>query len=597
MPRLTVRFLIAFFLCAASADLVSGQQADVWDDLSNYKGWSVSKLHVEGLDEGTAKRLREGLALAHDGILYALNLRDDIDRIRLYLARQGYPYSRVTPAVEPDEAARKIELTFEIDRGPPVVVNRYALENIPEPIHASIQSRLRLGPGDVFLDDYLKTDLETVIEELKKEGHAHATAKSVFKWVDSTTVNVRIVAVPGPVCYFREVTVQGIASDLLALSYTLVDIKRGERYEPRIISEAKSYLSRTGLFRQIRLTTEDAAPDSLDVVVDLQERRPRSIETAIGYWSDERFTGRIRWQHRNMFRRGRGTSVELVYNQFRQWGEWKTWWPALFGMKRSLALFRAGLNSESERSYYLLAPTVGITYGYNFTRRFSSSISANLSRASYDIKTDEREQFQDPNGIVGWLEGRITHDGTNDRIDPSRGTFSWLRLEWGPPGGVSESQWILVEGNGSYMYQVKSTVLAFNVHLGWAKPLEPAVVLLPDRRFYAGGSTSHRGFSRRNLGPKDSSDLPLGGEVMATGFVEYRFPIAWKFHGAVFFDWGQVWQTREDVTAANIELAVGPALRIITPVGPVRLDWGIRVTDYDTTQPWSAFHFAIGYPL
>ena len=572
-------------------------QPDVWKEVSNYKGWPVSKLIITGVERGTAKQLSKGLYLARDGVLYRSRLREDIDRILLFLAQRGYPHARVTPTVEPDATKREIQLKLAVDSGPPVIIRSYGLENIPDEHYARIERTLKLSAGDVFVDEQLAADIESVIEELKIEGHANAKAAAAFVWLDTTAVGIRIVAVPGPVCYFREVTVQGVSSDLSSLAYTLVDIRRGERYEPRTEREARDFLSRTGLFRQIRLTLEPSAEDSLDVLVDLQERKPRSIETAVGYWSDERFTGRIRWQHRNIFKRGRGMSFELVYNEFRQWGEWTTWWPALFGMKKSMGTFRLGVNSENEANYELFAPTMGISYGYNFTRRFSGTLSASMSRASYDIKSDEKEFFQDPDGPVGWLEGRLTRDGTNDRIQPTSGSFVWLRFEWGPRGGVSESNWILVEGNGSYMFRLKSTVLAVNARLGLATPIEPAVVLLPDRRFYAGGSVAQRGFNRRKLGPKDSNDIALGGEVLALGFLEYRFPIAWKFDGAVFFDWGQVWQTQEDVTANNIELAVGPALRVMTPVGPLRFDWGIRLTDYDTSQPRSAFHFAIGYPM
>jgi outer membrane protein insertion porin family len=197
---------------------------------------------------------------------------------------------------------------------------------------------------------------------------------------------------------------------------------------------------------------------------------------------------------------------------------------------------------------------------------------------------------------VGWFEFRLSRDGTDDRIAPSKGTYTWMRVEWGPPGGISEANWILTELNGTYLLRLATTVLATNLRGGWAKPIEPATSLLPDRRFYAGGSTSHRGFFRRKLGPKDVNGAPLGGEVYVTGFFEYRFPIAWKFNGAVFVDWGQVWQTRADVDD-QIEIAIGPALRIITPVGPLRFDWGIRLTDYDQTTPKSQFHFAIGYPM
>jgi outer membrane protein assembly factor BamA len=266
-------------------------------------------------------------------------------------------------------------------------------------------------------------------------------------------------------------------------------------------------------------------------------------------------------------------------------------------MKKSIGNFRLGLNNANEPGYNMLAPTTSVTYGYNFTRRFSGTITAALSNPSYENKTDVPYDFPDNPGYVGWFETRLTRDGTNDRVAPTKGSFTWLRFEWGPAGGVSEINWIRVEVNGSYMFPVKATGVAVNARVGWGKPIAPATMLLPDRRFYAGGSMANRGFHRHRLGPKDSQGLPVGGEVLALGFVEYRFPIAWKFQGAAFVDLGQVWQTNDDVTIRNVEVSVGPALRVLTPVGPLRLDWGFRLTNYDTTEPSSAFHFAIGYPM
>ena len=121
--------------------------------------------------------------------------------------------------------------------------------------------------------------------------------------------------------------------------------------------------------------------------------------------------------------------------------------------------------------------------------------------------------------------------------------------------------------------------------------------LLPDKRFYAGGSTTHRGFNRRKLGPLDSNGLPLGGKIMVTAFVEYRFPLFWKLNGALFADAGQVWLSQDRMSAESIEIAVGPALRLMTPVGPLRFDLGYRLTDWEPDQPEYVFHFAIGYPM
>jgi outer membrane protein insertion porin family len=227
-----------------------------------------------------------------------------------------------------------------------------------------------------------------------------------------------------------------------------------------------------------------------------------------------------------------------------------------------------------------------------------SSLGFVVEQASYDIKTGEREYFEDLNGLLGFFFYRFIRDGTDDRIDPAKGLFTSLKVEYGPKGGASNSDYFSAELDNTLHIPVKGgTRIALNLHLGSATPLGPSIVLLPDKRFYAGGSSSHRGFRRRKLGPLDENGLPLGGELMMTSFAELRFPLVWKLNGALFVDAGQVWRKRSDFTWDNIEIAAGPAIRIMTPVGPIRFDLGFRLTDYEPDQPDFVFHFAIGYPM
>ena len=592
------RCLIIVLLALVCASPVLGEE-DVWRFGRNFKGWEIASLSITGVPKGTASELRKGLALAADkAVLYQQELRADVDRIELYLARHGYPYASVSLDGEPTDDGRRIRLTIRVDTGPPVSIVAVSASGVPDDLPVASIRTLPFSEGDVFEEPVLNEYKDRVLEALQESGYARAEVTSSLVWSDTVHVDVRIEAVPGAVYYFRRVEAGGADEDLIGLVYTMADIHRGDRYDPQLLTDARDYLSKLGLFRQIRLEITDVPPDSLDLDIEVSQRQPRSVEIGAGYWSDDKFSGRLGWKHRNMLGRGRGFSAEVVATQYRQYFETMTWWPAIFGAKRSLWTLRAAINNENELSYEKTAPGIGTTISYLFTRNTGGTLGYFIEQAYYDIKTTEQHLFDVTKGVVNWIEMRLTRDGTDDRVTPERGTFSWIRMQWGPAGGVSGSDWILGEVSGTLHIPLKGrTLLAMNAHLGYGQPLGQTEALLPDKRFYAGGSVSHRGFARRELGPKDINGLPLGGDVMSTGFVEYRFPFYKSLEGAVFADWGQVWQTSDEVNLRNIEIAVGPALRLSTPVGPFRLDWGWRLTNYDSSVPRWALHFAIGYPM
>ncbi|MCZ6852471.1 MAG: BamA/TamA family outer membrane protein [Gammaproteobacteria bacterium] len=586
---------IALLLPGSSAH---GEENEWWYG-RNFKGWQIQSLEITGVDKRLASNLKEGLALdGKEAVLYEQILFDDVDRIILYLAKRGYPYAQVHLEIEPEGAQRAVILTLRIDTGPAVTIGSTTISGVPEGVFDRSVRNLPFKDGDVFLEASLLDYRIEILEALHDAGYARAEVLTTLEWTDTVTVGVKFETTPGVIYYFRRIEVTGVDDDLIDLAYTMVDIHPGEQYAPQLITDARNNLSRLGLFRQIRLDVSDVPSDSLDLTVVLDKGKARSVEVAAGWWSDERFSGRLGWRHRNLLRRGRGVSIELLATQFRREAVALLWWPAFFGAKRSMWTLRVGMNEENEDSYEKTAPGIGSTISYLITRNTGGTIGYFIERASYEIKTTEQPLFPDTEGIVGWWDGRLTRDATDDRVNPARGSFSWIRAQWGPIGGVSGIDWILGEISGTLHVPLRNRmVIAVNMRAGVGKPLGNSVVLLPDKRFYAGGSISHRGFNRRELGPKDENGLPLGGEVMTTGFLEWRFPFVWRLEGAVFCDWGQVWRFRDDVNLRRIEVAIGPAFRLKTPVGPFRLDWGWRITKYDTTVPRWALHFAIGYPM
>lgn len=223
-------------------------------------------------------------------------------------------------------------------------------------------------------------------------------------------------------------------------------------------------------------------------------------------------------------------------------------------------------------------------------------------------------------------------DATDDPFTPTHGYRGKLDVEHASAVTASDFRYNRGELTATaYTKLSRRTVLAGRLRVGFVQPLPGTAsavgasdglderIVHPRKRFYAGGASSVRGFGERQLGPRiltvspsaltDTTlpapcteaqlrDLscdpnidgvvstafqpqPLGGTRLAEASVEWRFPIsvAHGVMGALFVD-GAVVSTNQFAGTLRATSAVTPGfgVRLDTPVGPVRLDLGVRPT-------------------
>ena len=132
-------------------------------------------------------------------------------------------------------------------------------------------------------------------------------------------------------------------------------------------------------------------------------------------------------------------------------------------------------------------------------------------------------------------------------------------------------------------------------------------------RLFSGGAVSQRGFGERRLSPFVSGptngvmggptiDVPYGGAGLFETSIEARVPIT-KIRTmpvgiATFLDGGDVTLTPAELDLGHLNWAVGGGLRVMTVVGPVRLDIGYRLNRTGPTDPEPGtrytYHLSIG---
>jgi translocation and assembly module TamA len=94
----------------------------------------------------------------------------------------------------------------------------------------------------------------------------------------------------------------------------------------------------------------------------------------------------------------------------------------------------------------------------------------------------------------------------------------------------------------------------------------------PDKRLYAGGGGSVRGYKYQSIGPQDEHHNPTGGLSSIIGSLELRYKITDSIGIVPFFDAGGVYEKSVPDFGSDIQYAAGLGARYYTGIGPIRAD-------------------------
>jgi len=220
-----------------------------------------------------------------------------------------------------------------------------------------------------------------------------------------------------------------------------------------------------------------------------------------------------------------------------------------------------------------------------------------LARVSLTPRSDQDALSVDQTSSLLEIWADQKWDWTDAPLFPGRGGFAKLSATMAPPVGLSDAPYASLQGDLSLFRDLGGgVVLAGRGRAGWARALGDAISVLPNRRFYAGGTSTMRGYGRRQLGPRDADGVVRGGDAVLLAGAELRVPLVWRFGLAAFLDAGQVWWRPSDLRLADVRTAVGMSLDVRTPLGPVRFGYAWNLEAVPDGEPDDLAHFGVGYP-
>jgi outer membrane protein assembly factor BamA len=379
---------------------------------------------------------------------------------------------------------------------------------------------------------------------------------------------------------------------------------KGTVYDPEKLDETYREMLRTGLFTTLRVSTVARPGDEVMLSITAEEAKAKEVGFTLGYGSYEGGTAGIRLGDANLFGHGRPLTFSFDYSQRGMRGELLYVDPWFLDTRFAL---RPRIYSVSRDELGYSKNEIGGRVDVSRKIMPHLELGVFVEDASVKVTNVSSQLLAEPT-LLGPTDYTITSVGVtqstdyrDNAINPGRGlilssSFDYATIDGAP--GFTRSTFRF-----SYYLPLGRTLLAFGARAGYIAPIADAVPI--DVRFFNGGGTTVRSFAERELGPKDKSGNPLGGDLFTVVNLELTFPLYQALEGAVFVDAGSLRnQEAKDIRSQSgsgevdqsddLRYAVGLGLRYKLPIGPLRLDYGINPTPKQD-EDFGAFHFSFGF--
>jgi len=521
--------------------------------------------------------------------------RNDIERLQKVLRSEAYYDSRVEYGIESD--SEPVQVFVDIAVGVRYLLKQYSItysgpgSEYPDLPRESGQ--IGVTPGEPARAELVTGARQRLIGALADIGHPLAEVVRQSAVVDhaDNSMSVLIEVIPGEQARFGLLEVVGAVSVETDYIKSFIPWQEGDIYDRRKLDQARRQLLGTGLFSAVAFERPNQvdADAKLPVTIRVKERKHRSIGLG-GRWStDQGFSIEAEWEHRNIFGREERISYSGEIGEIKQ--EFVVAFKKPHYRRQDQDLLANGALAHEDTDAFtgpLTRYFAGLQRQLNENWKIVGGIPLEFSNLS-DLQGSR-------NFTLYGLEFRGERDTSNDRLDPSAGTR--LRLLLKPVSGSGEESINFVTGllglAGYHAIDDKQRyIIAGRTRIG-AITGETTEELPANKRFYAGGGSSIRGYKFQSVGPLGPGFTPLGGRSLFEVSTEFRVKFSDTIGGVIFVDGGNVYDDELPDLSTNLRWAIGFGARYFTTFGPIRVDLGFPIDPREGLDDSFQLYISIG---
>jgi len=538
---------------------------------------------------------------------------EDLEKVKALYDDIGYLDTEVTPDLKYSEGGQVLDIVLQINEGKQYLVGNVAVNGnlvLPE---KDVLSKIKMKSKKPFSTRGLRDDVVALKQYYYTYGYMNVTIE-VERNLNPATgyIDVSYNIDGKEIVYIGKIEIKGNTKTRDIVIRRELRVYPGERFNGEKIKRSKERIYNLGFFENVSFDAEPTdTPNVQNVIVSVKETKTGEFSFGGGYSSIDMLVGFVEISQRNFdimnfptFTGGGQNltikaEIGMVRNNFNVgWTDpWIFGYPYAFGFD----VYRASHNRTGDLGWaYDEVRTGGdVRLGKEFNEYLRGNLIYRLEEVKIDnIIENASQDFKNEQG-TNWISSLLldlTMDTRDNVFTPSKGVVLNGSIE--DAGGVFGGDKDFVRGTFSASYYhtfFEKLLLEVKGRAGIADPYGDSKELPIYERFYAGGANTIRGYKERRVGPRDSgSGDPIGGEAILVGNVELTFPVYEKIlKGAVFYDVGNVWRRSEQFMAGGYKSGAGVGVRVNTPLGPVRVDYGYPLVKNHDDDRTGEFYFSM----
>ncbi len=518
----------------------------------------------------------------------------DQEKIISAYKEDGFLFARIVKSDVIKHPEGKIDIDLVIDEGQQVVLSEYRFHGNEIISTDELTSKLSQKIGQPISQSRLKNDSRYVVSIYSERGYPKMQLENkLLLSRDHTRAVIEYQINEGEQVFVDRVVISGNYRTKRKIIEETLLFGEDDPLSLRKIAASQSKLYGLEIFDRVDI--EIPRPDNLishqPVTIKLTEAKPYTLTYGVGFdsynyangvfsisnrnWIGtdrvlslrarggvKEYQGLITLEDPHLFQDNPSTLTAVIENQSPRNSFSYFRYATTFSLEKKLS--RATISLEPGEK---VPPLSSLFFGYGFEH---------IDTTGTPELTPQNRQFLDIH--ISYLNASYVRDSRDNQIDPYRGTFFSTSAEWATSVLGSQTDFLKTFYQLQHFIPVqKTSVIAASLRLGLAKGYRDTVELPLQRRFFAGGGRTIRGFELDKAGPLDENGEPLGGNAVFVMNLEYRFPVVSSFGAVVFFDYGSAFELVQDMSLSGMRETAGLGIRYHTPIGPLTLDWGYKL--------------------